>query len=141
MTDLKPVDDVRREEAVTDENEWWEETWGDWWSSDRLDAMGWAALFMWGALVVVTTYTNLRDDFDWWNGWGVFFVGAGVIVLCEAVLRLVMIDYRSKFGWTLAWGAAFLAIGLGELASPAWYALPLAAIAVLILWEGLTRRN
>ncbi len=111
----------------------WERAWDDWWRTDRADAVGWAALFLWGALVVVAEYTSFRDDFDWWNGWGVFFVGAGVIVLLEALVRLGMPRYRSKLGWTFFWGTAFLAFGLAELAHPAWYALPLVAIATVIL--------
>jgi hypothetical protein len=60
-------------------------------------------------------------------------VGAGVIVLVEAVVRMVMTEYHSKWGWTLFWGTVALAVGLGELASPIWYALPLVAIATVIL--------
>ncbi len=118
----------------------WEADWEDWWRTDRMDALGWAALFMWGALVVVAENTSFRDNFDWWVGWGVFWVGAGVIVLVEAVFRGAMPRYRSKWGWTLFWGSAFLALGLGELSSPVWYALPLAAIAAIILSGAFARR-
>jgi hypothetical protein len=107
--------------------------WEDWWKTDRVDAVGWAALFLWGALVVVAENTGFRDNFDWWAAWGVFWVGAGAIVLVETVFRTAMPRYRSKWGWTLFWGTAFLAIGLGELAGPIWYALPLVAIAATIL--------
>lgn len=119
----------------------WESDWDEWWKSDRLDSFGWAALFLWGALVVVATYTSFSDDLDWWDGWGVFFVGAGVIVLLETVLRLGVARYRSKWGWTLFWGMAFLALGLGELASPVWYALPLVAIAAVILGGAFNSRE
>ena len=113
--------------------------WEDWWRTDRLDAIGWAALFLWGALVVLAEYTSFQDDFDWWDGWGVFLVGAGLIVLSQTGVRLVMPEYRSKWGWNLFWGTAFLSGGLGELASPVWYALPLVAIAVVILKDGFAR--
>lgn len=131
-------EDAAQEESLTEE-ERRARTWENWWTSDRLDAVGWAALFLWGALVVVAESTSFRDDFDWWEGWGVFLIGAGVIVLVEAVARLGIPRYRSKFGWTLFWGSAFLAFGLGELASPAWYALPLVAIALAILKDALVR--
>ncbi len=133
--DTEAAPEAAREGA----EESWERTWDDWWRTDRADAVGWAAIFLWGALVVVAEYTSFRDDFDWWNGWGVFFVGAGVIVLLEALARLAMPRYRSKLGWTLFWGTAFLAIGLGEVADPVWYALPLAAIAVVILGGAFAR--
>ena len=115
----------------TDES--WEGDWEEWWQTDRLDAVGWAALFLWAALVVVAENTSFRDNFDWWVPWGVFWVGAGVIVLTETVFRTAMPRYRSKWGWTLFWGTAFLALGLGELVGPIWYALPLVAIATTIL--------
>ena len=111
----------------------WEEAWDEWWKTDRVDAAGWALLFFWGALVIVGDATSFRDEIDWWEPWGVFFVGASVIVLVEAVVRLLLTEYRSKFGWTLFWGTVFLSLGLGGLAHPAWHALPLFAIAVITL--------
>ena len=117
----------------------WEDAWEEWWSSDRLDSFGWAALFLWGALVVVATYTDFSTDYDWWDGWAVFFVGAGVIVLAEAMIRLSVPAYRSKWGWNLFWGTVFLALGLGGLAHSAWYALPLVAIAIVILKDAFAR--
>jgi len=138
MTELHAAQ-AAPEKQITDENQWWEDAWEEWWRTDRLDAVGWAALFLWAALVVLATYTSFRDDFDWWHGWGVFFVGAGVIVLSKTMVRFVMPEYRSKWGWDLFWGTAFLTFGLGELASPAWYALPLVAIAVIILKDVFAR--
>jgi hypothetical protein len=126
---------TQTEEARRDVTERWE----DWWRSDRLDAVGWATAFLWGALVVMAEYTSFRDDFDWWDGWGVFFVGAGVITLVEALFRLGMPAYRSKFGWTLFWGTVFLSIGLGALVSRVWHALPLVVVAVLILKDTFAR--
>jgi hypothetical protein len=127
-------------DRVVDPKKPFEEAWEEWWSSDRLDAFGWAALFLWGAVVVVASYTDLSTDYDWWDGWGVFWVGAGVIVLVEAVVRVLAPAYRAKWGWSLFWGAGFLALGLGELAHSAWYALPLIAIAIVILKDALTRQ-
>ena len=138
MTELHDRQAVS-EEQTTGAKESWEATWEDWWRTDRVDAMGWAALFLWGAVVVLASYTSFRDDFDWWNGWGVFLAGAGVIVLIQTLVRLRMPEYRSKWGWTLFWGTILLAGGLAELASPVWYALPLVAIAVVILKDVFAR--
>jgi len=107
--------------------------WDDWWSSDRLDAIGWAAIFIWGAVVVLATYSDFSEDISWWDGWGVFFLGTGVITLVEAGARLFLPGYRGKFSWTFVWGMVFLSIGLGTLFSSAWLALALIAIAVVIL--------
>jgi hypothetical protein len=105
----------------------------DWWTSDRLGAAGWAAIFIWGAVVVLATYTDFNEDFSWWDGWGVFFLGTGVIVLAESGVRLFLPRYRSKLSWAFAWEMAFLSIGLGALFSSAWLALALIAVAVVIL--------
>lgn len=113
--------------------------WDDWWTSDRLDATGWAAIFIWGAVVVLATYTDFSEDFSWWDGWGVFFLGTGSIVLAEAGARLFLPRYRSKLSWTFVWGVVFLSIGLGTLFSSAWLALALVAVAVVIL-AGAFRR-
>lgn len=119
----------------------WEADWEEWWKTDRVDAVGWGALFLWGALVVVAENTSFRDNFDWWIAWGVFWVGAGAIVLVETLFRTAMPRYRSKWGWTLFWGTAFLALGLGELASPVWFALPLVAIAATIFTGAFSRSS
>ena len=129
----------REAEKPVKKTERWEEAWEDWWKTDRLDAIGWALIFLWGALVIVADNTSFRDDFDWWEARGVFFAGAGVIVLLEAVARLMMTEYRSKWGWTLFWGTVGIAVGLGELASPVWYALPLVAIAAVIMASAFAR--
>ena len=107
--------------------------WDDWWTSDRLDAAGWAAIFIWGAVVVLATYTEFSEDFSWWDGWGVFFLGTGIIVLAESGARLFLPRYRSKLSWTFVWGMISLSIGLGTLFSSAWLALALIAVAVVIL--------
>lgn len=136
MTDLK---EIHSDEDHPDAERFWEDSWEEWWKSDRLDAFGWAALFLWGAAVIVATYTDLSSDYEWWDGWGVFFVGAGVITLGESLIRAFTPRYRSKWGWSLFWGSAFLALGLGGLAHAAWYALPLVAIAIVILKDAFAR--
>jgi hypothetical protein len=104
----------------------------DWdvWKSDRVNAFSWAALFLWGAIVVLASSTTWHESYDWWDGWGVFFIGAGVIVTAEALIRLTMPEYRWKVGWTLMWGIVFLSFGLSVFYGPAWLALVLLALAV-----------
>ena len=102
----------------------------DVWQSDRVNAFSWAALFLWGAIVVLASSTTWHESYDWWDGWGVFFIGAGVIVTVEAFIRLTMPEYRWKVGWTLMWGIVFLSFGLSVFYGPAWLALVLLALAV-----------
>ena len=102
----------------------------DVWKSDRVNAFSWAVLFLWGAIVVLASSTAWHESYDWWDGWGVFFIGAGVVVTAEAIIRLTMPEYRWKAGWTLMWGIVFLSFGLSVFYGPAWLALVLVALAV-----------
>jgi hypothetical protein len=103
------------------------------WGWDRLDALWWALVFAWGGLVLILDSTGVHDDFGWWNGSGVFWIGVGSLALIGILVRLAVPRYRSKLGWTLFWGSLFLSLGLGEIVGRAWHALPLVAIAGLIL--------
>lgn len=127
------TDSHRTAEVEEAERDWREAHKHHRWRSDRLDALWWALVFVWGALVLIADTTSFSDDFDWWDGSGVFWIGAGCLALIGIPLRLGMTRYRSRLGWTLFWGTVFLSLGLGEVVGPAWYALPLVAIAVLIL--------
>ena len=135
LTDKSPVEEGPSPETETDEAaDWWEEAWKDCWESDRLDAVGWALAFLWGAVVVLAdNAADIPDDYSWWDPWGVFFIGAGVITLVGAVVRMLVAEYRSSWGWSLIWGTVFLCIGLATVSSPAWYALLLVSIAFVIL--------
>lgn len=135
MTDFKAADRAARDK------ERWERTWESWWKTDRVDAVAWGLGFLWGALVIVGDGTSFRDDISWWEPWGVFLVGAGVIVLLSTVFRVLTPEYRLKWGWALFWGTVFLSQGLGALAHPAWRALPLAALAGVILTSALGRTD
>jgi hypothetical protein len=128
----------RKTETRSNRNDWWHECW----RSDRLDGVGWAAIFIWAALVVAADSTSFQSNFGWWDGWGVFFAGAGVIVLAETVLRLLMPVYRARWSWTFIVGSVLLAIGLGTWESLEWvWALVLTAIGIAILRNAILRRR
>lgn len=113
-----------------------------WWRQDKLDAIGWAAGFIWGALVLLGETTGLSSDYSWWDGWAVFFTGAGAIVLIETVIRLLVPEYRSSWIGSLIFGLILLSVGLGDWAGWGWiWALPLFAIGVAILQSVLSRRQ
>jgi hypothetical protein len=116
---------------------WRHESW-DWcagsWRSDRLDSIGWAAVFLWAALVLLAEAAGYRSSSGWWDGWGAFFAGAGAIVLLEAAVRLLLPEYRSTWWWSLIVGSVLLGIGLDSWDGWAWiWALVMAAIGVVIL--------
>lgn len=119
------------------------ESW-DWcaacWRSDRLDAIGWAAVFLWAALVLLAEAVGYPSGSSWWNGWAVFFVGAGAIVLAETTVRLVVPQYRSSWWWGLIVGFVLVGIGLDSWEAWAWIcALAMAVLGVSILRDVLAR--
>ena len=117
---------------------WSKERWGTCWRKDRLDAVGWAAIFIWGALVILAGTTGFSAKFSGWNGWAVFFIGAGAIVLLETAIRLVIPEYRKEVLVGVIFGCILLAIGLGDWG---WFwPLVLIAIGVSILVKAFSRR-
>ena len=120
-----------------------EDWWGSRWRNDRVDTIGWGASFIWAALVVLASVTGFAANFRWWDGWAVFFVGAGIITLVEAVIRLQVPRYRNKCVATLVWGLFMLAIGFGagDWVAGGWFwVLALAIIGILIIRGALARR-
>ncbi len=121
------------------------ESW-DWcagcWRSDRLDAIGWAAAFLWAAFVLLVEGVGHPSDSSWWNGWAAFFVGAGVIVFVETAVRLLVPQYRSSWWWSLMVGAVLLGIGLDSWEAWAWIGAAVMAITgVAILRDVLARES
>ncbi len=114
----------------------------DWWQSDKVDAVGWGAAFIWGAILLLAEITGFTAEYSWWDGWGVFFTGAGVITLFLTVVRLQMPEYRSKWLGGLIWGSILLAIGLGTWTNMDWlWVVALASIGIIILREAFVRKS
>ncbi len=110
----------------------------DWRPSDRGDAIGWAIGFIWAALVLLAQTTNFASNFSWWDGWAVFFTGAGVIALLANVIRQFIPEYPSPSVWDLIFVVILLGIGLGDYVVWFWI-LALFAIGIIILlgaWRG-----
>ena len=47
--------------------------------------------------------------------WGIIMLGAGVILLVEALIRLLVPQFHRHLGGTLVVAAIFIAIGLGNI--------------------------
>jgi hypothetical protein len=115
-------------------------TWDEKWRRDPLSAAVWALILIWAGLVLLAENLGLFTRLEWFSAWGFIFVGAGFIVLLEAVVRLLVPAYRRPVGGTLIWGAILIGIGLGSIigASVTW-PLILIAIGVGLLLRGLLR--
>jgi hypothetical protein len=121
---------------------WWERQ--DWdkrsWRSDRLDAVGWAAIFIWAGLVLLAENTGYAADFYWWYGWFVFFAGAGIIVIMVGIVRAIVPAFRRRVMTTFVIGFILLSIGLGMLFDLLWPFL-LISFGIIILVRAFVRRS
>lgn len=112
------------------------------WRRDRGNALVWAAILIWGALVILAETTDYKNNFSWWEGWAVFFAGAGIIVLLGTFFRLFIPEYRRPVVGGLILGFILLGIGLGSLVGWGWvWVIILLAVASIILISAFFRRR
>ncbi len=125
----------------TDWESWCKAGSGDWWESDRLDGIGWAAILLWGALVLLAEVTSFAAGFIWWDSWTIFLAGAGIIVLLEAAARLLMPEYRQRVVTCVMFGLVLLGVGLGDLGAWDWiWPMALLVVAGTTLKRALTHQ-
>ncbi len=110
--------------------------WDEKWRRDRVNAFMWAAVLIWGALVILAEATGYaKDNFSsWWEGWAVFFAGAGAILLLTTFYRVLVPEHRRSMAGNVIIGLVLLGIGLGSLIS--WnyiWVIILIVIAIMIL--------
>ena len=116
--------------------------WDEKWRRDRVNAVSWAAILIWGALVLLAETSDFKNHFSWWEGWAVFFAGAGAVLLLTALYRLIVPEHRRAVTGNVILGLVFLGIGLGELVS--WnyiWVIVLVVIAVMILLRAFAPRR
>ncbi len=117
-----------------------EKSWDEKWRRDPLSAVVWAVILIWAGVALLAENMGLLVRFEWLDAWGLVFIGAGVIVLLEVVVRLLVPSYRRPVGGTLILAVVLLGIGLGNLVgwSVIW-PLILIAIGVSVLLRGFIR--
>ena len=134
----------KREEKSPEEKSWDEK-----YRRDPLSALVWPAILIWAGLVLLANNLGLLSGFRGLPSerfffqvetWGLIFIGAGVILLIEVVIRLVMPVYRRDVGGTLFLGILFIAIGLGNTIG--WnfiWPLILIGLGLSIVLRGISR--
>ena len=150
--------DEKTEEKDEKEVEKWEEKAPD--EKFRRDPLGsiiWACILIWAGVVLLLNQLGYLDAIkeqlyqqqEWMIGfpgefstWGLIFLGAGVILLFEVLIRLVIPAYRRSVTGTIILAFVFIGIGLGNIIS--WQlimALVLIAVGLSIVIGGITRRR
>ncbi len=97
--------------------------------SDALSSITWAVILIYAGLVFLADnlgmlkaftlpfYMFIPERFLWLNpeAWTVILIGAGVIVLIEAVLRLLIPAFSQRVGGNLVLAAILIGAGLGNI--------------------------
>ena len=116
--------------------------WDEKWRRDRVNALLWALILIWGAVVIILEATGVNNDISWWQGWAVFFDGAGAILLLTAFYRLMVPEHRRAITGNVIIGLVLLAVGLGDLISWSYiWVIVLIAIALMILLRAFVPRG
>ena len=145
--------DYKPQEEKSEDNSLFEERVSVKHSSDRLSSLIWALILIWAGLVflaanmgwlnAVSNYITLPAGvtFVGMSTWSVIFLGAGVLVFLEAMIRSFSKSYRSSTGGNFVLAAVFLGVGLGAIFG--WNAVwpfVLIAMGVSALLGALIRR-
>lgn len=94
---------------------------------DSLSELVWALILIWAGLVFLASNLGWLDAIQTslvlpegfrvggLSTWSVIFMGAGVLVFIEAIIRTFVPAYRSSTGGNFILAAVFLGIGLGAI--------------------------
>lgn len=127
--------------------------------SDPIGTLSWAVFLIWAGVVLLLNnlgeldvLTGFLDDlgipgvdlpfnipFVDFDAWQVFFLGAGIIVLIEILIRIVMPIYRGPIIGNIIWAAILFGLALGN-----WnviWPLVVITIGVVVLVGGIFRRR
>jgi len=151
MGDDRDEKEMQKREEKSPEEKSWDEKW----QRDPVNAVVWAAIFIWAGLVLLAVnlgYLNWLQqlaspesgvEFVGGTGaWSLIFLGAGVIVFLGVVARLLLPEYRRPLTGNLIFAVILVGIGLGNLFG--WdviWPLILIAIGLSIVLRGLTRSS
>jgi hypothetical protein len=121
---------------------------------DPLSAVVWAIILVWAGLVLLASNLGMFDRLFGQGGfetgpfflrlesWSIILMGAGVIVLGEALVRYLVPEYRRPVGGTIFFGLLLIAFGLGNLIS--WnlvWPVILIGLGISVLLRGSRRRE
>ena len=125
---------------------------------DPLGSIIWACILIWAGVVLLLNQLGYLDQIKetlfsnratWtldipgdFSVWGLIFLGAGVILLFEVLIRLLIPAYRKSVTGTIILAFVFIGIGLGNVLPPEFiFALVLIAIGLSIIVGSFTRRR
>ena len=108
----------------------------------RLETFWWAAVFIWAGIVFIADYFDVLPEIREADAWSWIFLGAGVLGLLGALVRVASAELPKPTGWDYFWSALFLIIGAtGFFGGGIAFPIALMVIGVAILANVLFRRE
>jgi hypothetical protein len=126
---------------------------------DTLSTITWAAILIWAGVAFLAVnqgwieklnlpqplfYNLLPRQLEMFEPgvWSLISLGAGVIILLEVVVRLLVPAFRRHVGGSLVVAAVFIGLGLGNwLGWNIIWPLILIAVGIVVLIGGFTRKS
>ena len=105
----------------------------DWRPNDKGDTVGWSLTLIWGALIILGGWLELGENYTWWDSWGLFFIGIGIIGMAGSLIRFLIRDIPNASLWDFLFGIFFLSLGLGNKTGWIW------AVALLVIGFSILR--
>lgn len=136
-----------------------EKSYDEKWRRDPVGAISWAVFLIWAGAVLLLYNLDKLDvltrlveklnipladlpfDLPFVDelAWQVFFLGAGIIVLIEIIIRLLIPIYRRPIVGSIIWAGILFGLAMGnwEIVGPAI----VIGIGIVILFGGILRRR
>lgn len=131
--------DEKQEEKVDEKHH--EKSWDEKWGRDGVATFTWAAILIWGGIVLLLGNLGIlftRSD----TNWGIFWLGAGAIIMLQALFRRLVPQYRQPVRGSLIVSLVFLGIGLGFVVGWNWvWPIVLIVVGLAILVGFINRRR
>lgn len=130
-------EEKEEKEEEKEEKSWDEKSWDEKHRRDPLSAMLWAIILIWVGVALLADNLGFLVSLELLDAWSLIFIGAGALVIVEAVIRLLVPEYRRPVTGSLIFGVILLAIGLGDLVT--WGAIW--PVVLIIIGASLVLRN
>lgn len=125
---------------------------------DLISTVAWAFILIWAGLVFLASNMGWFSQLGWtvntdwafrsfqelrnFGVWNLVALGAGAIILLEALIRLMLPDFRHNVGGKFIFAAVLIAVGMGGWFN--WsmlWPIILIAIGINVLISGLGRKH
>jgi hypothetical protein len=138
--------DEKQEEKTQEKTE--EKTWEEKWERDPVGRLTWAAIFIWAGFVFLLSNLGILEQIvqtssvtgityldSLISAWPLVLIGAGVIVLMDVLVRVLIPAYRRPLLGRIVIAVILIAIGLGDLVNwgIVWAVLLIIAGGAIIL--------